>query len=300
MPLKGRPAVKNNFANIGLNRGSSNNKRSKNNEVGDKLNKLAGVKTESRFVDQKNHNKMGKDGFLKLLSHQLQNQDPLKPMDQKSFAADLAQFAQLEQMTNINAKMTENNKGAPTQNKFYGASFLGKEILTKGTSINFERENEATDIPFHLPQFAKKVMIRFYDQGNQLVGQLDHEALGAGTHTLKWDGVGYNGFHVGKGSFRTEVRAWDQQLEEFPGETKSKGLITGVSFENGETVFTLKSGKKAFLRDVESFKMLEAQKAKALPKTNIIDQVKNTAPANAPALQKQGLKAYNNLEDYTL
>ena len=250
MPLKGRPAVKNQFANIGLNQGSSQNKRKNSKGVGDKLNQMAGVKTESRFVDQKEHNKMGKDGFLRLLSHQLQNQDPLKPMDQKSFAADLAQFAQLEQMTNINHKMTEQNKGAPTENKFYGASFLGKEILTKGTSIKFESEQDSTDIPFHLPKFAKKVMIRFYDAGNQLVGQLDHDSIGAGTHTLKWDGVGYNGYHVGKGDFRAEVRAWDQELKEFPGETKSKGLITGVSFENGETVFTLKSGKKAKLRDV--------------------------------------------------
>ena len=298
MPLKGRPAVKNSFGNIALNRGKTKNNKQIQNGVGDKLNKMAGVKVESRFVDKKEHNKMGKDGFLKLLSHQLQNQDPLKPMDQKSFAADLAQFAQLEQMTNINAKMAQRNKGAPTENKFYGASFLGKEILTKGTSLKFENEGDVTEIPFHLPKFAKKLMIRFYDAGTQLVGQLDHDSLGAGNHTLKWDGIGYNGFHVGQGAFRTEVRAWDQELSEFRGETKSKGLITGVSFENGETVFTLKSGKKAFLRDVESFKMLK--NIKDAKKTKIMDQVNYAAPAKAPALQKQGLNAYNNIEDQSL
>lgn len=294
MPLKGRPAAGNNpFANVGLNRGKPKNARN-NQQVGEQLNKIAGAKQESRFVDGKNHNKMGKDGFLKLLSVQLANQDPLKPMDQKEFAADLAQFAQLEQMTNMNKKMDLQSESVPTENKFYGASFLGKEIHTKGTSIKFDAENDSTEIPFHLPKHAKKVMIRFYDQNNQLVGQLDQENMGLGTHTLKWDGVGYNGYHVGKGEFRAEVRAWDEGLQEFKGETKSKGLITGVSFENGETVFTLKGGKKVFLRDVESFKIKDSAPQKSP------QQVNNAASTNLPALQKKAANTYNNMEENNL
>ena len=295
MPLKGRPASGSNpFANIGLNKGRPKSNAKNSKSVGDQLNKMAGRRKDSRFVDGKEHNKMGKDGFLKLLSVQLANQDPLKPMDQKEFAADLAQFAQLEQMTNMNKKMDVQSESVPTENKFYGASFLGKEVLTKGTSIKLADENESTDIPFFLPNYAKKVMIRFYDKNNQLVGQMDHDSMGEGTHTLKWDGVGYNGYHVGKGEFRAEVRAWDSQLQEFSGETKSKGLITGVSFENGETVFTLKTGKKVFLRDVESFKM-DKLEAKQNSK-----QVKNAAATKLPALQKKATDTYNNIEENTL
>ncbi len=293
MPIKGRPTETNSFSNISLNKVSSHLKSRKSKEVvGKKLNQLAGVETESRFVDKSKHNRLGKDGFLRLLSHQLQNQDPLKPMDQKQFAADLAQFAQLEQMANINAKLETRNKAVPTENKFYGASFLGKEILTRGTSIRFDKENSSTEVPFHLPKFAKKVMIRFYDKSNQLVGQLDHDALGTGTHTLKWNGLGYNGFHVGKGEFRAEVRAWDDHLDEFPGETKSKGLITGVSFENGETVFTLKGGQKVFLRDVESFKMKEeAHNKDPIGRPSDLGQEKKSA------LQKKASNVYNEVKD---
>lgn len=45
---------------------------------------------------------IGKDGFLKLLITQLQNQDPLEPMSNEDFAAQLAQFSSLEQMQNLN------------------------------------------------------------------------------------------------------------------------------------------------------------------------------------------------------
>ena len=48
---------------------------------------------------------LGKDDFLKMLVTQLQNQDPLKPMDDTAFVAQMAQFSTLEQMQNMNASM---------------------------------------------------------------------------------------------------------------------------------------------------------------------------------------------------
>jgi flagellar basal-body rod modification protein FlgD len=48
---------------------------------------------------------MGKDDFLKLLVGQLSHQDPMNPMEDKDFMGQMAQFSQLEQMTNVNSAL---------------------------------------------------------------------------------------------------------------------------------------------------------------------------------------------------
>lgn len=61
-------------------------------------------------LNQNNSNKtsdiLGKDEFLKILVTQLQNQDPLNPMDDKDFIAQMAQFSALEQMNNLNSSFS--------------------------------------------------------------------------------------------------------------------------------------------------------------------------------------------------
>lgn len=71
---------------------------------------------------------LGKDAFLKILMTQLQNQDPMNPMEDKEFIAQMAQFSSLEQMTNM-ANAFEKFAGVQQQNQLIMYNeFVGKEV----------------------------------------------------------------------------------------------------------------------------------------------------------------------------
>jgi flagellar basal-body rod modification protein FlgD len=71
---------------------------------------------------------LGKDDFLKILMTQLQNQDPLNPMQDTEFISQMATFSSLEQMTNLNTSMN-NLITTSEQNQFMQASSLiGKTV----------------------------------------------------------------------------------------------------------------------------------------------------------------------------
>lgn len=66
------------------------------------------VKTESNLnltTTRTPSSNLGKDDFLKLLTQQLKNQDPMNPMDDTSFISQMSEFSSLEQMTNMNKSL---------------------------------------------------------------------------------------------------------------------------------------------------------------------------------------------------
>jgi len=77
------------------------------------------VKTPKKVQD------LGKNEFLKLLVTQLSHQDPLRPMEDKEFIAQMAQFSTLEQMMEIKNNISKMNKLSKLNRAFF---FLGKTV----------------------------------------------------------------------------------------------------------------------------------------------------------------------------
>lgn len=284
MPEIGRPtdSIQNQYSNIAIDRRSSENAQQQSQrKVGDTLNQIAGNKPESRFVDRRKKEELGQDGFMKLLAHQLKNQDPMKPMDQKDFSANLAQFSQLEQLTAMNKKMDSVNQNALDDKRVQGASFLGRKVVTAGTTIDYKGDGKDAKIPFYLDQPAKTAIINILDNKNQLVARIERENLNKGMQDVVWDGIDFGGQVAAKETYHFEVIGFDENNNKFNGSTRSEGLVQGVHFEDGETVLDLANGKKVFLKDVQSFSVAEN-----------LDSGKNI-----PALQKQAAQTYNQVDN---
>ncbi|MRX70598.1 flagellar hook assembly protein FlgD [Bacillus lacus] len=71
---------------------------------------------------------LGKDDFLKILITQLRNQDPLKPMEDKEFISQMANFSSLEQMTNMNRSLEQFLQFQKGNSLLQYADLIGKEV----------------------------------------------------------------------------------------------------------------------------------------------------------------------------
>ncbi len=219
------------------------------------INRATGQKPKSIYNgDAGRHNQMGKDEFLKLLTYQLQNQDPMNPMDQSKMTGELAQFSQLEQLSNLNTKFDQVQKNQGVQEKFYAASFVGKQVVTSGSSMKLNQEGDNADVLFKLDGEAGKVMIRIIDDKNQIVGEMWKEGMSAGSHSVTWNGVTLDGQLAAPGTYKAQVKAWGPTGLDVPAHTQATGLVTNVTFDGGEPVLTV-SGQKVYLRDVASFQV---------------------------------------------
>src|SRR5690554_3243206 len=222
------------------------------------INRATGQKNTKSIYKDGPHNQMGKDEFLKLLTFQLQNQDPMNPMEQSKFTGELAQFSQLEQLSNLNKKFDDANKTQSLQDKFYAASFVGKKIVTQGSSLDLKQPGERQDVLFKLDAPASKVVIRILDEKNNIASEIWRDGMGQGSHQVSWDGIQLDGAPAPKGLYKIQVKAWDDQGQNVMARTEATGIVESVTFDEGEPILTV-NGQKVYLRDVASFHTADAK-----------------------------------------
>jgi len=205
-----------------------------------------------KFVSAKDHNQLKKDDFLKLLTHQLANQDPLKPMDQKEFSADLAQFSQLEQLSNISKFMEIMADSSQANKKLMGASFLGKKISTLGNKIDLKED--PVELGFNLEKPASKILVRILDGKGQIVEQKElEESFSRGFSKITWDGKDSMKMKAPKGHYIFEVLAWDESGMPFTGMTSAQGIVTSTFFEkDGTPILEIDHKKRIFLEEIQT------------------------------------------------
>jgi len=177
-------------------------------------------------------NELGKTEFLNLLLAQLEFQDPMNPLKDQEFVAQLAQFSALEQQMLTNKRLEGVQMSQLALSNAQMASLIGKDVVASGKTLRIDTGN-VPPVALRLESAASTVKVRIKNAAGQVVATLERPAMGAGDHRLDWSGKDTAGNPLPPGNYTVEIEAKDAGGNTVSATPMLTGTITGVSFDKG-------------------------------------------------------------------
>lgn len=176
------------------------------------------------------------DTFLTLLTTQLQNQDPLEPMDANQFTEQLVQFSQVEQSITSNKHLEQLLAMVSTNSTGDAVSYLGKNIEAAGATAMLK--DGKADWRYRLPGMSENTTITVTNDAGKLVYSTTG-AMDAGSHDFSWDGKDSQGKALPEGGYTIAVSAANDQGEDMMVETFVSGTVDSVRNDGDGVVLML-------------------------------------------------------------
>lgn len=177
------------------------------------------------------------DRFLKLLVAQLNNQDPMNPMDNAQMTS---QIAQINTVTGIQ-QLNETVKGLAgqfaAQQLMQGSAMVGRNVLVPDNTLTFDTETKSGGGAFDLAGSAAGVQVQVLDVNNKQVGTVDLGALKAGRYNFDWQAGDYE--TTGPLHFKVMAANGDAPVDAVP---LAVDQVTAVSMDNGALALQLSRG----------------------------------------------------------
>jgi len=142
---------------------------------------------ESQLL-KSSEDELDRNAFLQLLTTQLQNQNPLDPMKNEAFVAQLAQFSQLEGITNMSTSLADVADVMRSDRIMAGANLVGKSVLAQTGRIATDGSTPSK-IEVSLPYGAEQVDLGIYDaDSGALIRSIVSGPQTSGIASFNWDG----------------------------------------------------------------------------------------------------------------
>lgn len=163
-----------------------------------------GTKSASSTTDTSS-TASAQDRFLKLLVTQLQNQDPLNPMDNAQVTSQLAQISTVDGISKLNDTLQTLLSSSTDSATLQAAALVGHDVLVPGKGLALTQGSALAGVD--LPSAADAVTVSIKNGSGLVVRSLNLGAMTAGTHGFNWDGKADNGSAVPDGSYTMSITA---------------------------------------------------------------------------------------------
>ena len=175
---------------------------------------------------------LNKDMFLRLLTEQLQSQDPLDPMKNEDFVAQLARFSSLEQLFGLQDTMQAVYLGIASMNNSSMANLLGREVVADGNAV-YLGETGSAELHFDADQGFSEAKVTVSDDSGRVVASFDIGGHDAGEFSVPWDGTGVDGARLPEGQYTFAIDAKNADGDSVSVQTLVVGVVDEMDYSEG-------------------------------------------------------------------
>jgi flagellar basal-body rod modification protein FlgD len=176
------------------------------------------------------------DTFLKLLTTQLQYQDPTSPMDSNQFTQQLVQFASVEQQVNANSNLEKLVNLSLASSTSSAAGYIGRQVTAGGDSAQLK--NGQAHWNYTLGAKSTDTAITVTNSAGDVIYETKG-ATTAGGHTFNWDGRTSDGKTAPDGTYNIALKAIDNGGNKITTTTNVTGIVTAVDIQNGAAMLNV-------------------------------------------------------------
>ena len=152
-----------------------------------------------------NNGQLSQSDFLKLMTTQLNNQDPTQPADSSKMLAEMAQLSTVSGIQDMQSSLKQLVDTMMASQTTQAASLVGHQVIAAGSGATLG--NNGLSGAVELSQNTNQLAVGIYDSAGQLVKQLDLGVQGKGTIPFTWDGVMDNGNNAQPGLYQIKAIA---------------------------------------------------------------------------------------------
>ncbi|MFZ6693527.1 flagellar hook assembly protein FlgD [Undibacterium sp. SXout20W] len=154
------------------------------------------------------------DQFMKLLTTQLKNQDPLNPMDNAQVTSQLAQLSTVTGINQVNASINAMNANFQASQSLQAANMIGHGVFTPGSNISLTTTTNSAGVNstagafgLNLPQNISGGTVSITNAAGAVVKTINLGSMQQGVQTLSWDGSTDSGGTAPTGTYSYAVKA---------------------------------------------------------------------------------------------
>lgn len=187
--------------------------------------------------------------FLKLLTEQLKNQDPLNPMDNAQMTSQLAQISTVDGISKLNTTLTALLQDSQSSEAMQAAALVGKGVMVEGKALTLSGSKAYGG--FELTSAADKVTVTIKDSAGTEVRKMELGAFDAGVFNFAWDGKTTNGSQAVDGKYTMSIAATRGSDDVKPIALQLTTVNSVLRTSKGEVSLDVGSGNLVSLTDIK-------------------------------------------------